>query len=136
MGRDDYNPKMDTGINGATGAKKPTGCTLSCMGCLGIIVVLVVAFFVYSATRDRSGDEARDQPVLAQIACENAVKNSLKAPSTAKFTGTQASATGSSYRVTGAVDAENSFGAALRNTFECSVTFSGDTATATVVRLG
>ena len=45
MGRDDYNPKMDTGINGARGAKKPTGCTLSCMGCLGIIVVVIVAFF-------------------------------------------------------------------------------------------
>lgn len=136
MGRDDYNPKMDTGVNGDTGASKPSGGVWGCLGCLGIIAVLVVAFFVYSATRDRSGDEARDRPVLAKIACENAVKNSLKAPSTAKFTGTQASGSGNSYRVTGAVDAENSFGAALRNTFACSVSFSGGTATATVTSLG
>jgi hypothetical protein len=135
MAQDDYNPKMDS-IKGGIGPKKPAGGLGGCLGCLGIVAAVVVAFLVYSATRDTSGDEARDRPVLAQISCENAVKRSLKAPSTAKFVGTKAVGSGTTFRVTGEVDAENSFGAALRNTFECSVVFEGGTATATVTRLG
>jgi hypothetical protein len=67
----------------------------------------------------------------ASTECERFVKNSLKAPSTAEFAPhRQLQITGSGegpWRVVGWVDAQNSFGAKLRNNFVCEVQFSGDT---------
>lgn len=65
-----------------------------------------------------SAQSARDM----EIACEQAVKDRLKAPATAKITkDADAVWNGSAWRYTGAVDAQNSFGATLRNRFACEV---------------
>lgn len=51
-------------------------------------------------------------------ACEKSIKNQLKAPSTADFSNERATKSGSSaYEVDGDVDAENSFGAKLRDSW-------------------
>lgn len=51
-------------------------------------------------------------------ACEGSVKKQLKAPATADFGGEHAYKVSSTeYRIGGYVDAENSFGAKLRNTW-------------------
>lgn len=57
-----------------------------------------------------------------EVACERAVKDRLKAPATAQFTkDADAAWNGSAWRYTGTVDAQNSFGATLRNRFACEV---------------
>lgn len=138
MGRDDYNPKMDTGIDGESGAVKPPGTPWGCWGCLGVVVLVFVVTGIFTVAGSGSGadNEAAVRQVMAQRACEDEVRGSLKAPATSKFSGTRATSSGAGYRVTGSVDAENSFGAMLRNSFECSVSFSGGAASATLISLG
>jgi len=65
----------------------------------------------------------------AQIACEQLVKDQLKSPSTAKFTGVYTQTSGSTFVTTGSVDAQNSFGATIRADFRCETpTGAGSTA--------
>ena len=76
--------------------------------------------------------------VEARAQCRGAVKDKLKAPATAKFS--DESVTGSDpdsvWFVSGAVDSQNSFGALIRSSFECSVTFkSGEASTVMVTSL-
>lgn len=55
--------------------------------------------------------------------CEDAVRDQLKAPSSAKFVpGASAAYVGTAWRVEGAVDAQNSFGAMLRTRYRCDAT--------------
>jgi hypothetical protein len=58
----------------------------------------------------------------AKNACQVAVDNELKAPSTARYTDMLASKDGPSWLVNGKVDAQNSFGAQIRSSFKCTVT--------------
>lgn len=70
----------------------------------------------------RSGSsDATDLGVDAERVCQDFVKQRLKAPATAKFSGLDHSADGADYTVTGAVDSQNSFGAMLRSGFTCVV---------------
>lgn len=65
----------------------------------------------------------------AYQACERAVESSLKAPGTADFSGPLGSditANGDTYKVSGYVDSENGFGANLRSNFTCTVRDTGD----------
>jgi hypothetical protein len=63
------------------------------------------------------GDEAG-----AISECVEAVKEILKAPATASFSGEKASRQGrQNWRVVGVVDAENSFGALIRSEWDCEV---------------
>lgn len=62
----------------------------------------------------------------AESVCEGSVKQQLKAPSTASFSGEEATGGPTDYTVTGNVDAENSFGAKLRSTWTCSASHDGD----------
>lgn len=56
----------------------------------------------------------------AQVACEDRVRTLLKAPSSADFSGVVTASSGhNAWNVTGSVDSENSFGAAIRGAFTC-----------------
>lgn len=58
--------------------------------------------------------------------CESRIESLLKAPSTAEF---DSQATGSgTWTVTGTVVAENSFGAMVRSSYQCTVVIDGDRA--------
>jgi hypothetical protein len=64
----------------------------------------------------------------AYEACKRAVESTLKAPSTADFSGplhSDITADGDTYKVAGYVDSENSFGASLRSNFTCTVRDTG-----------
>lgn len=62
---------------------------------------------------------------LAEYACEDAVKNILKAPSTAKFSHDAVNGSrDDELLVVGRVDSQNSFGASIRSTYTCSVEWS------------
>lgn len=70
----------------------------------------------------------------AQVACEDAVSNMLKAPATAKFDNyIRSSNDDGSFTVTGTVDAQNSFGAMLRSEFSCKVRDKGNGQSGTIV---
>jgi hypothetical protein len=56
----------------------------------------------------------------AQEACQDRVETLLKSPATAKFSDVVAVPQGAdTWKVTGSVDSENSFGALLRSSFAC-----------------
>ncbi|PFG27427.1 Uncharacterised protein [Corynebacterium renale] len=61
----------------------------------------------------------------ARLSCEDLVRGQLKSPSSAQFAPrkewTFTPVTGG-YRASGWVDADNSYGASIRNTFTCTVT--------------
>lgn len=74
----------------------------------------------HGATLERQHQDARR-------VCEGFVTDRLKAPSTAQFT--RGGVTGTAVdgvTVTGAVDAQNYFGAMVRGTFSCKVRLTGD----------
>ncbi|WP_336632856.1 MULTISPECIES: hypothetical protein [unclassified Microbacterium] len=82
------------------------------------MVVVVISVIVAAATSSKRDYNANTSfEAIAQ--CETAIKEKLKAPTTADFSST---ATGSgTWTVVGAVDAENSFGAKVRSHYQCSV---------------
>lgn len=98
------------------------GCGL---GCLGLVVLVAVLFVAGAMAGDDSEDTDGDN-YGAQDVCEQFVEDRLKAPATADFSGEKATHLGGGrWRVTGDVDAENSFGAQLRMTYVCEVQFTG-----------
>lgn len=93
------------------------------VSCLSVIALVIVLFLIGTF----SGDDTDEGTTYgAQSACEDFVKGRLKAPGTADFSNTQSQETATGWTVTGAVDSENSFGASLRMTYTCKVTYSGD----------
>lgn len=82
-------------------------------------VLLVGGCLAFIAIAPKDPANAYDAEMIS--ACRTAVKDQLKSPTSAKFTDevvaqiTDAPA----FRVTGNVDAENSFGASIRNSFIC-----------------
>ena len=109
--------------NASVGAAKNKGCG---PGCLGILAVFAVLAFIGSVTGGDSGDDPETQKYGAESACKDWVKDQLKAPSTADFNDVTASGSGP-WTVVGSVDAENSFGAKLRNRWTCTIRLEGDT---------
>ena len=121
------------GETGATPPKKsPPG-----KGCLIWAVVILVALVGCTVSLAKSGSNTPAAPSGSEAGaqCQEWVKNKLKSPSTAQFSGQVVSGGPSSWRVTGNVDAENSFGAAMRSAWTCTIRLDGDTwrGTATLI---
>jgi hypothetical protein len=107
-------------LENTSGDKGPSGSVF--FGCLGVslgIVGLLTALAVVSAIVSAffPDDSGLDEGALV-VACQNAVKNNLKAPSTADFVGVPKA---EGMYITGQVDAENAFGAMLRASFRCTI---------------
>jgi hypothetical protein len=116
-----FQPPRD--LAAGSGASKPAklpGCGMGCLVLIGVVIVLPLIAVIFSA---QGGDEPYnpDNSFEARSQCEDLVRESLKAPSTADFGELNASRTGGEWIVTGTVDAENSFGAMLRSDFQCTV---------------
>ena len=95
------------------------------LACFAAIVILVV---VTSSGDDDDYDSDTSYEAIAQ--CEAAIEERLKAPATAEF---QSTAVGSgTWTVTGVVDSENSFGAMVRASYQCSVIIDNEKDTARV----
>lgn len=97
------------------GQKLGAGC-----GFLLLIIVIVAVGSLFSG----GGDDEEDEPVVATAdaaisVCQQSVETKLKAPATAEFGGEDSFYVGDDWTVTGWVDAENSFGALIRNTWSC-----------------
>lgn len=104
-------------------SKTGRGCGLGCLGVLALFVGFVAC--TTAGGSDPSFDREAEG-VGAINACEDWVRDQLKAPATAEFGDSTATGSGP-WTVTGTVDAENSFGAMLRQTWSCEVRLDGDT---------
>ena len=98
-----------------------------------VLAYLFGGFMIYLQANQQGGGGRVEDGVLANMYCENLVKTRLKAPSSAKFAGYSNSVAtpigARKFRVSSYVDAQNSFGATLRNRYTCVVDFAVDTAT-------
>lgn len=96
------------------------GCGTWLLAGFGVFIVLGVIGNLL-AGRGTTGDERRD----AALICHNYVRDNLKSPSSANFPPADASTavpiSGGDYEVTSYVDAQNVFGAMVRNDYVCTV---------------
>lgn len=89
---------------------------------VAISVAVVGGLFAVDHWRGGSTD---DQSGYVKVACRDWVKDRLTSPATAKFSGESVSRTGNTYVVTGSVDSQNSFGAMIRNGYQCEAINDG-----------
>lgn len=111
-------------MGGDQGDKKQRNPLLGCLGVLGLFFVGIVSCGVL--TTGDGADSPQVQRKAAESACEDFVRDQLKSPSTAEFTGTSSTGSGP-WTVTGEVDSENSFGAMIRASWSCEIRLDGDT---------
>ncbi len=98
-------------------------------GCLGIIVVIgFVVWGLISCVSSCNAERLANGDLIgAKILCENRINAILKAPSTAKITFKSQDKVGDkSYRFSGYVDAQNSFGVTIRNRFSVEMLYVGN----------
>lgn len=135
----DSNPKPQVStqpVNQAS-SKKGSGCGATIFASLAIIVALLVIIGLLAGSCSGSSSGKTDNwntESWAKSYAQIIVKDNLKAPSTAKFcnTATEMKATnlgGAKWKVTGWVDAQNSFGAMIRSDFEVVLELSSKSAT-------
>ncbi|QRQ79815.1 hypothetical protein [Glutamicibacter protophormiae] len=106
-------------------AESSKGCIGGCSGLLAL--VLVGSLFVFGSCG--SGDTKSPNKYGAFDRCETAIKSQLKAPSTAKFSNKNYFEGSATHTVYMDVDAQNSFGASMRNRFTCELSFSESSGT-------
>jgi len=124
-----YHPKMDAAAAPSLQPKKNDGWGWGCVGCIAL-PALAITFALLSGAFNSDREDDYNNEVIAISQCEDRVKSLLKAPATAQFN-SEASGYGT-WKVTGSVDSQNSFGAMVRSYFQCTVKISGDTATTKV----
>ncbi|HTJ00295.1 MAG TPA: DUF4339 domain-containing protein [Dongiaceae bacterium] len=94
------------------------------LGCLGIFILILLLIFI-GALAGNSGKTASDNKFDAYYTAKTSfVPAQLKAPSTAKFadfSDCTVTVEGDVYTVSGWVDAQNSFGAMIRQNFVCKL---------------
>ena len=95
----------------------------------GLLVVLLLACCIGGVVKAMAGggsndSSSSDRTLEAKSMCETFVKRQLKAPATAKFSDESAAkVSATEYTSGGSVDSENSFGALLRSTYVCDMTY-------------
>lgn len=92
------------------------------LGCLGIVAA-IIAMSVLSSTGDgdSGASDVEYEQMSARLGCHDFIERELKAPSTADYSGEETTGAYVTFTTTGAVDAENSFGAKIRANFVCIV---------------
>jgi hypothetical protein len=127
------SPAASTPPAAATPGKQTPKAGLGC----AVVLLLMVGSCWWILTPDNSPEAQRKRAddnakVITTVLCEDAVKRRLRAPGTADFpfgNATNAEALGNNrYRLRSYVDAQNAFGAKLRNNFVCIVEGSGEKA--------
>lgn len=95
---------------------------------LGVALLAVTLIIVFITSNSNGSDErisTSDKQRAVQI-CKTSIKNSLKAPSTAKFSNEAFQYNPSDendYQIAFTVDAQNSFGAMMQEDYACQVTW-------------
>lgn len=98
-------------------------------GCLVLVALFAVLVIAMMSCVGGSADRPEHDPIAAFVMSEGFVKDRLKSPSSAKFQPYSASNVrdlgNGVYEVTGYVDAQNSFGAMIRNRYYCKLRYAG-----------
>lgn len=106
------------------------------------VVGVVLLCGVISVLNGGAGGHRQPDAIGAWIDCKDFVTKSLKAPASAVFPASNApgmsihSLANGHWVVVGYVDAQNSFGAQLRQAFGCELSYSGTTVTAEHLTIG
>lgn len=107
--------------------RKPKRTVWMVIGFLTLLIICLCALIPLFPVVESTGSS----PTEAKIMCETLIKASLVAPTTARFSGILDTRMGSvanqpnTYRVIGYVDAQNSFGAQIRNYYTCEIKYNG-----------
>ena len=114
-------------------AAKAKEQTRGCLDFVALIVTgLVISVIFATCSGGGSGGSSPKAPDKldewsAQVACQDTIKDRLKAPATAQFDNWIRSANADgTYTITGTVDSQNAFGAMLRSKFSCRVSDNGN----------
>jgi hypothetical protein len=95
------------------------------------VVIIAIFAIVYIVSRNRGSDGSKSNDREAYMMCQQFTDKGLKAPATAKYQPYSEihviSVTLNNYQMSYYVDAENSFGATIRNTFSCSIKYLPNT---------
>lgn len=97
------------------------------LGCLGVFLAFVLFIVVSCSIQMNSPENKGPKPPTeldARIACQDLVSKRLKSPSTAKFGGEDESLVSGTWTATGTVDSQNGFGAMIRGSYTCTMTFN------------
>ena len=121
-----FKPQFPDATNGNS-SNPLRGCLIGC----GLLILIPTIFIIIAVSTSGGSSSSNSGQFEAIAQCEARIENLLKAPATADFE-TSATGSGSTWTVSGSVDAENSFGALIRSTFQCTVVLQGDSATTTV----
>lgn len=112
--------KLKAEAQAAATRKMGTGC---------LVAIAVFIGFIVMISAIGGGDRPDHDPITAFVMSEEFVKRKLKAPDSAKFPSFEDSFVrdlgNGVYEVTAYVDAQNSFGATLRNRFYCKLRHTG-----------
>lgn len=96
-------------------------------GMRSAVVAVVAAVALAGCSSTDSAPTESDKQADATSSCHKWVKEKLKAPATAEFSGDNVTGTGGDYTIVGNVDSENSFGANIRSVWMCTIKLDGDT---------
>ncbi len=104
----------------------------SILGILGVVLLLLIIIPLCTGLLNKNHRTSSSSPsdFDAYFMSQTFIKKVLKAPATAEFASFSESSVGhlgtNKYRVTSYVDAQNSFGAKLRNHYTCDLQYSGN----------
>lgn len=122
--------RLDEGVSDETSAapEPESGGRGWAKGCLGL-AVLAFAIPAGCAALLSMGGGSEWEPTAteAESTCKEWVRDRLKSPATARFSGVETTGGRSTYDVSGAVDSENSFGALVRTAWTCDVRYDAAT---------
>lgn len=91
---------------------------------VGLVAVACIGGIAKLTLSGSSSKAPADRTLEAKSICETFVKRQLKAPATAKFSSESAAeVSAAEYTSGGSVDSQNSFGALLRSTYACDMTY-------------
>lgn len=90
---------------------------------LGLAAILSLGLGLFMVMKDKYPQRSTIGEVDAWVVAQEFVGGSLKAPTTAKYTKKGVKRSGDTFTVAGLVDAQNSFGAMLRNEFVCEIKY-------------
>lgn len=108
--------------------KRPAGHLSGMEVLAGLAVGGAGIWFASSSGSGGQAVTAQPSPYMAFVQCQGFVKAGLRAPASAQFPSKPLAALdtgGGVYLVTAHVDAQNSFGAMLRNDWACKVQYAG-----------
>ena len=117
------------------GEKDPAPIQSQTTGCFTVVVIIVLSVWVLVMFFGNSGGSGTSTTPKydefgAKLNCQNFIKKRLKAPSTADFAphrDLKISGSDLEWTVIGFVDAQNSFGAKIRQTYICKIHYQGNT---------